>query len=100
MIKHIVLWKLKEFAEGSGKAENARRIKAELEALRGKIPGLLSLEVGINCNPAEQDCDAALCCAFESWEALERYQNHPEHVKVAGWIGKVRETRTALDCSV
>ncbi len=47
MIKHIVLWKLKDNVGGKSKLENALRLKKELESLNGKIPGMLLLEVGI-----------------------------------------------------
>jgi len=48
MFKHIVLWKLKENAEGKSRLENANRIKEGLEALKGKIPGMLRIEVGFD----------------------------------------------------
>ncbi len=40
MLKHVVMWKLKDEAEGADRATNARRVKAALESLRGRIPGL------------------------------------------------------------
>ena len=70
MIRHTVMWKLKE-------GTDVEVIKQELEGLNGKIPGLLSLEVGI-----EGD-DAVLISDHDSWEALETYAKHPLHVKVA-----------------
>ena len=47
MIKHIVVWRLREAAHGNDRATNARLIREKLEALRGQIPGLLKLEVGL-----------------------------------------------------
>ncbi|WP_045517636.1 Dabb family protein, partial [Clostridium sporogenes] len=50
MIKHIVMWKLKEFAEGKSKLENANKIKMSLEDLQNKIDALKLIEVGVNIN--------------------------------------------------
>ncbi|MDR2938413.1 MAG: Dabb family protein, partial [Prevotellaceae bacterium] len=57
MVKHIVTWKLKEAAAGSDKASNAQLAKEKLEALNGKIPGLLKLEVGIDFMHGETSGD-------------------------------------------
>ena len=97
MVKHIVLWKLKDTAEGFGKIENARRIKSELEALRGKIAEIKALEVGLNFNDSAAAYDVALYSEFESREALDRYQKHPEHVRVAALVNRVREERVVVD---
>ncbi len=95
MVRHIVFWKLAEEAEGKSKWENAQIIKTQLEALVGKIPGLLSAEVGINENGGEYD--AALSSEFENMEALRAYDIHPEHQKVREFVTKVRVSRTAVD---
>ena len=50
MLKHIVVWKLKDFAEGASKDENAHKMKALLEGLKKKIKVIKTLEVGININ--------------------------------------------------
>ena len=59
MVKHIVLWKLKETAGGRSRAENAALIKKVLEELRGVIPGLLEIEVGVDFLHSEQSADVA-----------------------------------------
>jgi protein-L-isoaspartate O-methyltransferase len=97
MVKHIVLFKLKDWAEGASRADNARLAKASLEALRGKIPGLLELVVGLNPDPNDPSYDLVLDSTFESREALAAYQVHPEHKAVADFIGRVRESRTVAD---
>lgn len=100
MIKHIVLWKLKDFAEGADKAENIRKMKAMLEALPGKVPVIRSLEVGVNSIPSVASWDVALIAGFDSPDDLEVYQKHPEHVKVSEFVGKVRKDRALVDSSV
>lgn len=97
MIKHIVMWKLKDFAEGAGREENALKIKSMLEALKGKISQIKYLEVGINISKSPMAFDAVLVTEFENEQALEEYQKHPEHVKVSEFVGKVREDRKVVD---
>ncbi len=97
MIKHIVLWKLKDSAEGKGKGQNAALMKKELEALKKKILGVRHLEVGINMVPSEAAYDVALYSEFENEKDLDTYQKHPEHVKVAAFVNKVRESRVVVD---
>jgi hypothetical protein len=97
LIKHIVMWKLKEFAEGNDKLENIKIIKASLENLQKDISQIKLIEVGININTAAQAYDLVLYSLFESMEDLSIYQNHPEHVKVAEFINKVRDERVVAD---
>ena len=74
-LKHIVMWRLQDFAEGRSKAENARWMKEHLEALVGQIPELLSAEVGINIKESEASYDAVLTATFRSLAELETYTN-------------------------
>lgn len=97
MLKHIVMWKLKEFAEGKNKMGNAKEIKSRLENLKGKINEIEVIEVGININNSVQSYDIVLYAEFKDEDALERYQKHPEHVKVGEFIGNVREDRVVAD---
>lgn len=96
MLTHIVMWKLKDAAEGAEKAENLVRLRAALEGLRGRIPELRRLEVGLSVLPGRQ-FDAVLVTGFDDLAALERYQKHPEHQRVAEWVGRVSEQRAAVD---
>ncbi len=97
MIKHIVVWKLKEHAEGGSKEENARKIKAGLEALKNKIPQIQRIEVGLNCIPSGAAYDLALYSEFANEKDLDVYQKHPEHQKIADFVAKVREDRVVVD---
>ncbi len=100
MIKHIVMWKLKDFAEGASKSENAQNIKVQLEGLKNKIKEVRSLEAGININDSADSYDVALYSEFASLEDLKRYQHHPEHVKVGDFIIKLRLDRKVVDYQV
>lgn len=100
MIKHIVMWKLKEVAEGNEKLENAKIIKAGLEALKNEISEIKFIEVGININETEKESDVVLVSEFESMEELDIYQNNEKHKEVATFIKKVVEKRVAVDYEV
>lgn len=97
MIKHIVLFRFKDFAEGSEKAENIESLKSRLKALEDTIDEIKSFEVGINFGNTDVSYDLALCSEFENREDLYSYQKHPEHVKVADFVKKVCENRVVAD---
>jgi predicted transcriptional regulator YdeE len=98
MIKHIVFFQLVENAEGKTKKEIAQFIKTELENLKQLIPEIINIEVGINVpNAPKTDFDIALYSEFESFDALDTYQEHPEHKRVAAFIGNVKTSRAAVD---
>lgn len=97
MIKHIVMWKLKDHAAGAARHENAVKAKEMLEALTSKISAIDSLEAGINANESDASYDLALYSSFSSWEALDDYQKHPEHLKVADFISEIRAERVVAD---
>lgn len=97
MIKHIVMWKLKDFAEGKTKEENAIYIKDLLLALASKISEIKKIEVGINIEKSEAAFDAVLYSEFDNENDLLNYQNHPEHKLVASYIAKIRTDRAVVD---
>lgn len=100
MIKHIVVWRLKDEALDAGKVENLERTKAALEALRDLVPSVRHLEVGLDIGAAHDSWDIAIYSEFDDRAGLDAYQVHPEHVKVAGLIGELRELRAAIDYEV
>jgi hypothetical protein len=97
MIKHIVVWRLKDSAHGNDKATNAALIKEKLEALNGRIPGLLRLEVGIDFSRTESSGDVVLNSVFASRQALDAYQEHPEHKAIMPFIMEARSERRLVD---
>ncbi len=165
MIKHIVLWRLKDHAMGASKNENAKKLKALLESLRDNLREIKHLEVGINvyvqeaplhaavahgivnpslrspapCRDAQVSPEAggrkrptlaepfasALPCAavahgivppatladpcaadvalyseFSTWDDLEAYQKHPEHLKVVSFVQEIRLERHVVDYEI
>lgn len=97
MIKHIVMWQLKDYAEGADKAANVLKMKALLESCKELVPGLQTLEVGVAETGLEATCDIVLYTEFTDAHALDAYQAHPHHVAMKPFIGAVRETRLCMD---
>jgi hypothetical protein len=97
MVKHIVVWRLRESALGRSKDENALLIKERLEALQGVVPGLLRAEVGIDFARGGQSWDVVLSAEFDSRDSLRLYANHPAHVAAVSFIRDVREDRCVVD---
>lgn len=101
MLHHIVMWKLKDFAGGKSKAENALLMKAELENLLPKIQQIQKLEVGIGMEASTySDFDIVLDMWFETYQDMEIYQQHPVHKKISEWITTIRETKAGIDCEI
>lgn len=99
MVKHIILWQLKDELTPEQKAQVMADIKSGLEGLKGRIDGLCDIEVHID-GLASSNADVMLDSTFTDEAALKGYAVHPEHVKVAD--GKVRpytKTRVCMDFS-
>lgn len=100
MVKHVILWNLKDELSVEQKEEVKAGIKAGLEGLKGQIPGLLDIQVHTKGLPSS-NADVMLDSSFESEEALKGYAVHPAHVAVADT--KVRpftKSRVCLDYEV
>ncbi|MBY0557228.1 MAG: Dabb family protein [Burkholderiaceae bacterium] len=100
MIKHIVMWKLKEHAEGADRATNAARMKTMLDACAGLVPGILKLEAVLAQPGLEATYDVLLYSEFADRAALDAYQQHPDHVALKPFFGAVREARQCMDYEV
>ncbi len=82
MVKHIILWTLKEEFTAEEKKVIKQGIKEGLEGLQGIIPGLIEIKVNIG-RLDSSNADLMLDSTFESVEALKAYAVHPAHVEVA-----------------
>lgn len=97
MIRHIVMFKLKEFETLADKQAKMQEIKTGLEALIKKIEVLRMIRVDFNCNPAET-WDLILTTELDTLEDVSTYANHPEHVAVSkSLIGPVKADRACVD---
>ena len=90
MIRHVVMWKLKDPAD-------APRFKALLDGCAGLVPGMHQFEVGIRADGLDANVDVVLVSTFADASALDAYQNHPRHREVSAVLGPMRETRSVLD---
>lgn len=99
MIRHIVLWNVR----GDSAEEKCRNIdilRASFHNLRGRIPGMLHLEIGVDSSRVDYACDVVLYSEFESQAALDAYTVHPEHLRVKEALGGLRIARHQVDYQV
>ena len=99
MIRHIVLWNVRGATRGE-KLANIERLKASFHSLRGRVPGLLRLEIGVDTSGVDYACDVVLVSDFESQAALDAYATHPEHLRVKAELGDMRTARHQVDYPV
>lgn len=97
MIKHVVMWKFKDFVEGNKKEKNIELAAEKLRSLKDSVEQIKFLEVGKNINQSEAAYELILITEFESPADLEQYQIHPEHEKVKTFIGEVAAKRVLVD---
>lgn len=95
MVKHVIVWTLKDEYSAEEKESIKKGIKEGLEGLKGKVPGIVEIKVEIN-GLASSNADLMLDSTFENEEALKGYSVHPEHVKVA--TEKVRPFTAIRSC--
>ena len=95
MVKHVILWTLKDQYSGAQMEEIKAGIKEGLEGLKGQIPGLVDIKVYTN-GLSSSNTDLMLDSTFENEEALKNYATHPAHVAVAD--NKVRPFTASRNC--
>ena len=100
MIRHVVMWKFKESAEGKTKEQNMEWVKESLYALLPIIPEIKRMEIGFDVNHTDASMDLMLLTEFESLDTLRTYAVHPEHLKVSTYVCRVVESRVVLDCEI
>lgn len=96
MVKHVILWKLKDTMTEEEKAVARAEAKRRLEALNGRIEGLISLTVVTDRLPSST-ADMMLDSVFTDEEALRGYAVNPIHLEAAGYVRSVVESRLCLD---
>ena len=97
MIKHIVMWRFKDLAEGKSKRENMEIVKESLYALVPQIPEIKMMEIGFDVSGTDASADICLVTEFESLDTLKIYAEHPKHLAVASYVRKVADSRTVID---
>lgn len=100
MIRHIVMWKLKEQAEGADRAVNLRKARALLEGCAKLHPGILQFQVGVAEPGLECTYDLVLDSTFTDRAALAAYQSHPDHVAIKPFMKAIVAERQCMDYEV
>jgi len=99
MVKHIVLFRLKEGLPAEEKRRVALTFKQKIEQLPAVISFIVKVEVGININ-ADEKWDIALYSEFESLDDVKAYSAHPAHVAAAGCLAGYKEDRACVDYEI
>ncbi len=99
MVKHIVMWNVRG-EDAASRERNIALLKSEFESLRGRVPGLLHLEIGVDDSRVDYACDVVLYTEFESRLALAAYAEHPEHLRVKSALAGLRTARHQVDYEV
>lgn len=97
MIQHSVFFNMTENALGNDAESNATELIRRLHALRGEIPGLLSMHAGRDFSGSPAAFDVALHSTFATRTDLDLYRTHPMHVPVVEFVKAVTSERAVVD---
>ena len=101
MVKHVILWQLKDELSAEEKVTVKAEMKDALEGLSGKIPGLLDVKVYTEGLESSKNAEVMLDTTFTDEAALKAYAVHPEHVEVANTIVRPHTAkRSCLDFEI
>ena len=93
MLKHIVMWKFKPEVSEADKLE----MKRQLESLKGVVPTLIDIEIGMDVLQGDASKDMVLYSEFKDMDDLKAYATHPEHVKVVEFVKPLVCERHVVD---
>ena len=96
MIRHLVMWNVAGDTPEE-RQRNIARLQDNFHSLRGRIPGLLHLEIGVDSSRVDYACDVVLYSEFDNQASLDAYATHPEHLRVKAEIGNMRTARHQVD---
>ena len=99
MVKHIVLFKLKDEVPETDKLVVMNKFKEAIEALPAKISVIRKIEVGLNMNPGES-WHIALYSEFDNLDDVKFYATHPDHVAAGKIIAEAKESRPCVDYEI
>lgn len=100
MIRHVVMWKFKDSAEGKTKEENLSIVSERLYALVPVIPEIKKMEIILDFSHTDMSMDMMLLTEFDTVDDMKTYAVHPEHLKVSEYVRKVIVTRVVLDAQI
>jgi len=100
VIRHVVMWKLADFAGVTGNPALMGQLKELVARMRGNVPGLLKIDLGVDASRTADSADIILFSEFESWDALNAYQVHPLHDDFRKVLGPLRTERRLGDYEI
>jgi hypothetical protein len=96
-LHHIVMWALKEEAQGQSKAQNMQKAREVLMSCSSLVPGIEHFEVGLKTDGLDCTCDVILNSVFKDEAALSAYQNHPDHMAIKPFMKAIVAQRQCMD---
>jgi hypothetical protein len=96
-LRHIVMWTLKEEAEGQTKAQNMLKAREVLMSCSSLVPGIEQFEVGLKTDGLDCTCDVILNSVFKDENSLSAYQNHPDHIAIKPFMKAIVAQRQCMD---
>jgi hypothetical protein len=96
-LRHIVMWTLKEEAEGQTRAQNMETAREVLMRCSSLVPGIEQFEVGLKTDGLDCTCDVILNSVFKDEAALSAYQNHPDHIAIKPFMKAIVAQRQCMD---
>lgn len=99
MIRHIVMWNVAGDTPEE-RRDNIAQLQRSFHSLRGRIPGLLHLDIGVDSSRVDYACDVVLYSEFDNQASLDAYATHPEHLRIKAEIGNMRTARHQVDYTV
>jgi hypothetical protein len=96
-LRHIVMWTLKDEAEGQTKEQNMHKARELLMGCSSLVPGIELFEVGLKTDGLDCTCDVILNSVFEDEAALSAYQNHPDHMAIKPFMKAIVSQRQCMD---
>jgi hypothetical protein len=100
MIRHIVMWNLKDHAEGADKGSNLQKAKALLLSCATVVPGIRAFEVATATPGMDCTNDLVLHMLFDDAQVLAAYQNHPQHLAIKPFMKAVVQERRCMDFEI
>ena len=97
MIRHSIMWRITDEYEGMTKEEIMNKLEELFSYLKKTIPEIRSMTLERDVLHTERSYDLIYITEFDSLEDLETYRVHPEHVKVAQFVGAVRTAQAVTD---
>ena len=96
-LRHIVMWTLKDEAEGQAKVQNMLKARELLLSCSSLVPGIELFEVGLKAEGLDCTCDVILNSVFKDEAALTAYQNHPDHIAIKPFMKAIVAQRQCMD---